>query len=592
MSRVEETTESTTPESSAQSAPQSANDFHRMLRALPDRTYDPHDYLSLIEKLGTRLFTRDLDQVITHAEAIARSGNAQEIIQSYVELILSTRDREKSDMLWDDRLVTAASNAITILNYGNIVHLFDFEMAHVKNWSACRFPEADLSLACFDTCDMHGVDLSRACLFGATLGANFQEAKLDHPKLFRRFGSDSASEPLNYTALRDNNRNCIMSRSYPHEVLHESQVMPEFISSSGTTLVRYKFPDYSIEVRKLPGGERLMEGLNAVCTCAAVSPDERFLACALRESNELHIYELASGACVFRWCEGFAGNETQEDYDANGNDTCGKPIITEVRTLAYSADSSLLAVVEASVICLDDHAPCEFCLSWMDELRTTSTITVLSVAEAHAFVATLTFEGPVASVAFSPDRTLLAVTGGQTLACWDIRTQQLQVESSFDKQLGVVSFTPDSQALVFSYGEDTLKVRPVHDVQREGQPAACPQDSATTALDWPQQVSRKSRVTASELMELFESGESAENILRILPVLPLRQFPVNPWQFFCTVVELPDPRQAIYIFWISSEYYEVMLVDGEYELVHRSEVAGLLEWLYQLACHIKRLNKT
>ena len=92
MSRLEQTTESTTPESSAQSAPQSANDFRRMLRALLDQAYDSHDYLSLIEKLGSRLFTCNLDQVVTHAEAIARSGNAQEMTLSYVKLILSTRD--------------------------------------------------------------------------------------------------------------------------------------------------------------------------------------------------------------------------------------------------------------------------------------------------------------------------------------------------------------------------------------------------------------------------------------------------------------------------------------------------------------------
>ena len=41
----------------------------------------------------------------------------------------------------------------------------------------------------------------------------------------------------------------------------------------------------------------------------------------------------------------------------------------------------------------------------------------------------------------------------------------------------------------------------------------------------------------------------------------------------------------------TSEYYIVTLGYAN-ELVHRSEVNGLLEWSCQLACHIKRLNKT
>jgi len=173
-------------------------------------------------------------------------------------------------------------------------------MAHVKNWSPCRFPEADLSFACFGTCDMHGVDLSRASLFGAMLGANFQEAKLDNAKLFPRLGSDSAGGPLNHTELCRICRACAyaLALTFPATEYSDPQTKIKFISCSGTMLISCSAWDRAIEVRKLPGGECLMIGLNAACTCAAVSPDDQFLACVDMERKEIHIYELASGARI------------------------------------------------------------------------------------------------------------------------------------------------------------------------------------------------------------------------------------------------------------------------------------------------------
>jgi len=141
-------------------------------------------FLDLIERLGHTLFTNDQELLLQHAEQIAeeiaRTGDATTPIQRYVDLIFSTRTKIHDDPELDAKLVTAASNAISLLNYGSLCGVLDFQLCKYRDWSYCRIPGANLNCAVFapDTLFDH-TDLSNTSLFRTHFhGCRFRHTNL------------------------------------------------------------------------------------------------------------------------------------------------------------------------------------------------------------------------------------------------------------------------------------------------------------------------------------------------------------------------------------------------------------------------------
>jgi len=94
----------------------------------------------------------------------------------------------------DHQLVTAASNAISILNYGSLLTLFDFQFSEAADWSRCRVPHANLNMAVFPGCNFDEADLSDASVFCANATrCTFRGAKLKDVRLYE---SRTCCEPL------------------------------------------------------------------------------------------------------------------------------------------------------------------------------------------------------------------------------------------------------------------------------------------------------------------------------------------------------------------------------------------------------------
>jgi len=119
----------------------------------------------LITALGAERFTTDRDQLEKHAHSIAENPHT---MQMYIDLILATR-KKLSDEAQDHKLVTAASNAISILNYGALAELIPFRFDEVRDWSGIRVPHANLGRAKLFNCNLDRSDLSHCILLNAVL---------------------------------------------------------------------------------------------------------------------------------------------------------------------------------------------------------------------------------------------------------------------------------------------------------------------------------------------------------------------------------------------------------------------------------------
>jgi len=145
-----------------------------------------HNHLALIERLGHTLFTHDQDLLLQHAEEVCKAPKPDEVVQEYIKLVLSTRAKLEDNPELDALLVTAASNAISILNYGSLCGLFPFRFDQVRNWSGCRIPGACLNMAVLEGCDFSHADLSNATLFSThARNCNFRCANMRQARTFQ-----------------------------------------------------------------------------------------------------------------------------------------------------------------------------------------------------------------------------------------------------------------------------------------------------------------------------------------------------------------------------------------------------------------------
>ena len=143
--------------------------------------YRPRDYITLVEKLGKQLFTQDPEKLFKYVVKIQNSNDPKpaKAIRNYIGLVLSTRTRIEDDPELDAKLVIAASNAISILNYGRLCHRLDFQFHDVQDWSYIRVPYANLSMSVLSGCNFDHADLHGAILYHTnTQGCSFRNANL------------------------------------------------------------------------------------------------------------------------------------------------------------------------------------------------------------------------------------------------------------------------------------------------------------------------------------------------------------------------------------------------------------------------------
>lgn len=149
---------------------------------------NPYDFEPLISSLGHTIFCQDQVLLLQHAKDIAHSTEPRETLRSFIQLILSTRTRlHDTDPEFDERLVIASSNAISILNYGSLCGLFHFQFhsAAQSDWSGCRFPYANLNLATIYKCNFDCTDLRHATFYHACIThSSFRMADLGNASTF------------------------------------------------------------------------------------------------------------------------------------------------------------------------------------------------------------------------------------------------------------------------------------------------------------------------------------------------------------------------------------------------------------------------
>jgi len=128
--------------------------------------YPVESLTNLVKSLGLMLFTQDRDLLHMHAIAIR---DQPDLLQAYVAVVHASR-QPRADPREDQLLVTAASNAISILNYGTVHGLIRaFSFRKVQDWSGIRVPSCNLNLAQLTKCNFDHANLSNATMFRALL---------------------------------------------------------------------------------------------------------------------------------------------------------------------------------------------------------------------------------------------------------------------------------------------------------------------------------------------------------------------------------------------------------------------------------------
>jgi len=127
-------------------------------------------------RLGMARFTQYRNFLSMHAEFLAAAP--KEVQNSFVQLVLQSREK-LDDPIADMRRVTAASNAISVLNFGSAGGILNFRFGSVQDWSGIRVPYANLNSAQIMHCNLNGADLSHATMYQAVLyGSTLHEANL------------------------------------------------------------------------------------------------------------------------------------------------------------------------------------------------------------------------------------------------------------------------------------------------------------------------------------------------------------------------------------------------------------------------------
>jgi len=579
----------------------STQGFESKWRSLVEGKYDPLEYLPLIEKLSEPHLTGNLDRVIQCAEELAAGETPQAEIQRYVELVLSTRTRIENNHELDAKLVTAASNAISILNYGSMLGLFDYQMIYVRDWSHCRFPDADLSLALLDRCVFDDADLSRITLLGAQLNkASLRRTNLSHASLLA-VPLTEIMHPEVESALISS----VWRRSRP---LSYPCVLSGWLSRDGTISLRPIHPTSinakygaiykSLEVWKLHEQEPLFTVSPGNFSCAALSPDGNVLVYSesvqtRRSDNEeliLHAYELTPGgrAIVTISVPFVKVSETM------GPDWRG--VVVEVRNATYNHDGSKLAIVSLVVATDNNHGPCDDC-PWREFLQYRSLIVILDTRKGFNITSEIPVDDHVTSIVFSNDSSLLVCSTQRRVICWNTDGWECKFNQGYDKNVAFVKFVPFAAQLAVVFENGSIKVCDLFNTvcdsiltpSNRSDTAPTPSDEGHDSV-----LMRETTISAAQLQKLFEKDESCDSLINALATTSpeaAARLGIDPWEFCTTaIVELPFPHDKIFVHRVPNTDY--FYLDAGAQLMKRTALCDLLRWSLRMASHMNHIGSS
>jgi len=231
---------------------------------------DPYAFSDLVQSLGHTHFAQDIDLVWNQVMELVQSDEPRKLTQRYVHLVLSTRTRLEDDPTYDAQLVVAASNAITVLHYGGLFGLIEFDFFSVRDWSRIRIPGACLNLAVLSHCVFDYADLSDVSMFLVHAnGTSFKFANLRGVTTF-----EGPTLSLNRISFRDTAK-------------------PVF-SPDGRTLLAV-FPSSTVVWNlDLYKGRSLSPADGGGSSAVAFSADSCLLATGNKSTSEIHLYEVKS----------------------------------------------------------------------------------------------------------------------------------------------------------------------------------------------------------------------------------------------------------------------------------------------------------
>jgi len=422
----------------------------------------------LVETLGTQLFVQNPDLLHLHAEVLAESEATQ---KAYVDIIFLTRNQLESKVK-DDRLVIAASNAISVLNYGGLCGLINFRFSDYIDWSRIRVPQANLNCAQILQCNFDHAQLTKATMVNALLqGSSFRNAILEGVDVRER------------APLRGHARSVCSVRCSP----------------DGKALVSASL-DGSIRLWHLESQECLatLTGHTARVYSVAFSADGVWIASG-SEDTMVCLWNAATGRCVSK-LDGHTKGVNCVCFSPNGkllasssNDSAIRIWDVEERDsvmvleghagpvygVAFSGDGTILASASRDrciklwsitsrdcIATLRGHTARVVSLAFSPDSRllasgsSDQTIQVWAVASRQSIATLKGHKQDVASICFSHDGNLLASGSlDGSVRIWDANSQEC-VATLQDHTGGVyaVCFTPDSKRVISSSADQTIRV--------------------------------------------------------------------------------------------------------------------------------------
>jgi len=380
-----------------------------------------------VETLGLHLFTLNLEQLHRHAQFIA---NNLSIKQAYIDLVLATRSTGVSEE-HDKKCVIAASNAISVLNYGGLSGLFPFQFHEVGDWSGIRVPNANLNFAQVLECNFNNSDLSNCTLVQAVLrGSSFRGANLK-AAILKAVGPQP----------------CI-----PAMQGHTSQVSSVAFSPDGRYFASGS-ADKSIRIWNVESGQCLATfqggSLTSEVLAVAFSPNGEWLASGSSD-GKTRIWRVASGECAAT-IHGHAGPITSLCFTSVGD-----------RLASSSRDSTIQIWNTQSWECVstlqhqDSVNSVRFSLDGklLASCGEDNTLRIWH-AETSECIAMLEEAANVFGVAMSPDGRLIAAGAANGIHLWETEAGERVVSWEGDDPWATsdVCFSPDGRLLAAAWND-------------------------------------------------------------------------------------------------------------------------------------------